>query len=165
MERPSRSQLRKLIGVGNYQFGKAVGSALFDGNVQIGCSRKTGRIRHIYSRNKLIATLRPKDGFLALTPEGASIVLSRVRDPPSLVVVDSSVRDAIRLGGDVFAKHVMRADRDLSPGEETIVTDEEGILLGVGSAVLSGHEMTAFKRGVAVNLRKGVDEATFAEDS
>jgi uncharacterized protein with predicted RNA binding PUA domain len=111
----------------------------------------------------LIATLRPKDGFLALTPEGGRIILSRISDPLNLVVVDSTVRDAIRLGGDVFAKHVKRAGRDLRPGEEVIITDEEGTLLGVGSAVLSGYEVTDFKRGVAVNVRKGVDEASPSE--
>jgi len=154
MEPPSKSQLRKLIAVGNYQFGKGVGASLFDRKVMIECSRKTGRIRHIYIRGKLAATLRPKDGFLALTPHGADIILSRVRAAPNVVVVDDSVADAIRDGGDVFAKHVVRADLGLRPGEEVIVTDSGGSLLGVGSAVLAGHEMTEFKRGVAVNLRK-----------
>lgn len=162
MEHPSKSQLRKLIGIGNYQFGKRVGSILFDGKVLVECSRRTGRIRHIYLRRTLIATLRPKDGFLALTPHGAKVILSRIKVPPNLVIVDESVADAIRLGGDVFAKHVVRADLDLRPGEEVIVTDSQGVLLGVGSAVLAGHEMTMFKRGVAVNLRRGVDEVEHA---
>ena len=160
MEHPSKSQLRKLIAVGNYQFGNGLGSTLFDGKVMIQCSRKTGRIRHIYIRGKLAATLKPKDGFLALTPHGAAIVLSKVRPAPNVVAVDTTVSDAIREGGDVFAKHVVRADPDLRPGEEVIVTDSDGGLLGVGSAVLAGHEMTAFRRGVAVNLRKGSDETS-----
>jgi len=160
MEPPSKSQLRKLIGVGNYQFGRGVGAALFDKRVLIECSRRTGRIRHIYFRGKLIATLRPKDGFLALTPDGAGIIVSRVREAPNVVVVENDVADAIRVGGDVFAKHVVRSDPNLRPGEETLVTDENGELLGVGSAVLAGHEMTAFRRGVAVNLRKGVKEVS-----
>jgi 7-cyano-7-deazaguanine tRNA-ribosyltransferase len=160
MEHPSKSQLRKLIEIGNYQFGKGLGSTLFNRNVMVECSRRTGRIRRIYIRGKLAATLRPKDGFLALTPHGAAIILSKVKAAPNVVVVDSSVADAIRDGGDVFAKHVMRADPCLRPGEEVIVTDSNDNLLGVGSAVLAGHEMTAFKRGVAVNLRKGSDEAS-----
>ena len=162
MEHPSRPQLRKLIAVGNYQFGRGLGSKLFDGSVKIECSRKTGRIRHVYIRGKLAATLRPKDGFLALTPHGASIVLSKVKDAPNLVLVDPSVAEAIMEGGDVFAKHVVRADPDLRPGEEVIVTDSAGHLLGVGSAVLAGSEMASFKRGVAVNLRKGSDEVFHA---
>jgi predicted RNA-binding protein (TIGR00451 family) len=108
----------------------------------------------------LVATLRPKDGFLALTPHGASIILSKIRPAPNIVVVDASVADAIRDGGDVFAKHVVHADPDLRPGEEVIVTDSSDSLLGVGSAVLAGHEMTAFRRGVAVNLRKGTNEVS-----
>ena len=160
MNPPDRSQRRKLIGVGNYQFGRGVGAVLFNRKVLIECSRKTGRIRHVYLKGKLMATLRPKDGYLALTPAGASVILDEVKQTSNLVVVDSTVSDAIRIGGDIFAKHVVRADRGLRPGEEAIVIDEQGVLLGVGSAVLSGREMTNFKRGVAVNLRRGVDEAT-----
>lgn len=132
--------------------------------MRIECSRRTGRIRHIYSRNQLIATLRPKDGFIALTPAGASIIISKLRDTPNLVVVENSVTEPIKAGGDVFAKHVLRADQELRPGEEAIVTDEQGTLLGVGSAVLNGREMGAFRRGVAVNLRRGVDEVVPAEN-
>jgi len=163
MPSPSKLQLRKLVGIGNYQFGKRVGEALFDKKVQIECSRKTGRIRHVYLQGRLIATLKPRDGFIALTPAGAEIILDQTKSAPNVVTVDSSVEDAIREGGDVFAKHVIKADQVLRPGEEVIVTDEHRTLLGVGSAVLAGHEMTAFKRGVAVNLRKGVDESGLSE--
>jgi predicted RNA-binding protein (TIGR00451 family) len=107
----------------------------------------------------LVATLRPKDGYLALTPHAANIILSNVKHPPNLVAVESEVSDAIKAGGDVFAKHVVLANEDLRPGDEVIVTNEKGLLLGVGAAVLSGREMCAYKRGVAVKLRKGVNEA------
>ena len=159
MEQPSKMQLHKLMAVGNYQFGKRVGSTLFRRDVTIQCSRKTGRIRHIYIRGRLAATLKPKDGFLALTLYGAGLLLSKIEEVPNIVVVDPSVSDAIKEGGDVFAKHVIRADPDLRPGEEVIVTDSGSKLLGVGSAVLAGAEMTSFKRGVAVNLRRGSSES------
>ncbi len=156
MERPTITQLRKLIGVANYQFGAGVGSLLFNKQVQVECSRRTGRIRHIYRERKLIATLRPTDGYLALTPNGANILLSKIKKPPNVVAVQTDVSDAVKDGGNVFAKHVVRADANLRPAEEAIVTDERGTLLGVGRAVLSGNEMMHFKRGVAVKLRKGV---------
>jgi len=158
MDRPSNSQLRKLVGIGNYQFGRGVGAVLFDKKVRIECSRRTGRIRYVYAQDRLIATLRAKDGCLALTPFGASIILSKIENAPNVVVVQSDVAEAVRAGGDVFAKHVVQADRELRPAEEVIVTDEEGLLLGVGFAVLSGREMPAFKRGVAVKLRTGSDQ-------
>lgn len=72
--------------------------------------------------------------------------------------MQNDVSDFIRTGGDVFAKHVIRADEELRPAEEAIVTDENGNLLAVGRAVLSGNDMKYFKRGVAVRVRRGVED-------
>jgi predicted RNA-binding protein (TIGR00451 family) len=155
---PSMAQLRKLVGVANYQFGAGVGSVLFNKRIRVECSRRTGRIRYIYRNDHLIATLRPTDGYLALTPDGANLILSARGPRPNIVVVQADVADVVRGGGDVFAKHVVEADSSIRPAEEVIVTDERGVLLGVGRAVLSGSDMICFKRGVAVKLRKGVEE-------
>lgn len=159
MNYPTLPQLRKLIGVANYQFGRGVGAVLFNKDVKLACSKRTGRIRHIFRKNQLIATLRPKDGYLALTMAGARLVLSGMKDAPNLVIVQNDVSEFIRVGGDVFAKHVVRADGRLRPAEEVIVVDEKNRLLAVGRAVLSGNDMQYFKRGVAVKVRRGVDES------
>jgi 7-cyano-7-deazaguanine tRNA-ribosyltransferase len=151
------------VGVANYQFGKGAGAALFARGIRVACSKRTGRIRHIYRNGKLIATLRPKDGYLALTTEGALLILSGMKQPPNLVAVQDDVADFIKAGGDVFAKHVVRADENLRPAEEVIVTDQEGTLLGTGKAVLSGNDMKFFKRGVAVRVRRGAREAAEPE--
>lgn len=160
LKSPTPHQLRKLVGVANYQFGKGAGAALFARGIRVACSKRTGRIRHIYREGKLIATLRPKDGYLALTIEGGLLILSRMKQPPNLVAVQDDVADFIKAGGDVFAKHVVRADENLRPAEEVIVTNQEGVLLGTGKAVLSGNDMKFFKRGVAVRVRRGTNEAT-----
>lgn len=152
------AQIRKLRGVATYQFGKETGSVLFSSCTKIVCSARTGRIRHIYLKNQLIATLRPKDGYLALTTHGAQLILSRVNDPPNIVTALNDVSEFIRSGGDLFAEHIVRADERLRPADEAIVIDENGSLIGVGRAVLSGHEMKFFKRGVAVRIRRGVNE-------
>jgi len=156
---PTLPQLRKLIGVANYQFGRGVGPVLFNKDVKVVCSRRTGRIRHIFRKNQLIATLRPKDGYLALTMAGARLILSGIKQPPNVVSVQTDVSEFIRAGGDVFAKHVVRADRRLRPAEEVIVVDENNHLVAVGRAVLSGNDMQYFKRGVAVKVRRGVDDS------
>jgi predicted RNA-binding protein (TIGR00451 family) len=156
---PTPLQLRKLVGIANYQFGKDVGVALFGRGVRIACSKRTGRIRHVYKGGNLIATLKPKDGYLALTTAGALLILSKVQYPPNLVVVQDDVSDFIKTGGDVFAKHVVRADGRLRPAEEVIVIDEKDTLLAVGKAVLSGNDMECFKRGVAVRVRRGTNES------
>jgi 7-cyano-7-deazaguanine tRNA-ribosyltransferase len=170
LERPTPTQIRKLIGVANYQFGRNVGEALFTKETRIECSRRTGRIRHIYTGKRFIATLRPKDGYLALSLHGAELLLSKLKEPPNIVVVQTDVSDFIKTGGDVFAKHIVQADENLRPAEEAIVTDENGGLLAVGRAELSGIDMKFFKRGVAVKVRRGIDEQTkghtsFTEES
>lgn len=156
MDRPTVPQLRKLVGIANYQFGNGAGAVLFNKDVRIECSRRTGRIRHVYRGGHLITTLRPKDGYLALTPHGGGILLAKAKTLPNVVSVQNDVSEFVKSGGDVFAKHVVRADQELRPAEEVIVTDERGVLLGVGRSVLSGTDMTHFKKGVAVKLRKGV---------
>ena len=150
-----RAQRRKLIGVANYQFGSHIGTALFNDKIQIVCSRRTGRIRHILKGKRLLATLRPTDGYLALTVVGAQLLLDRIDEPPNVVSVQSDVSEFIKRGGDVFSKHVVSAS-DMRPAEEAIVTDAEGNLLGVGAACISGRDMKYFKRGVAVRIRSGV---------
>jgi predicted RNA-binding protein (TIGR00451 family) len=76
----------------------------------------------------------------------------------NLVVAQNEVAEYIRVGGDVFAKHVVRAGENLRPGEEVIVASEDAGLIGVGRTLLSGREIGGFKRGVAVKVRKGVEE-------
>ena len=153
--RAAPGHLRKIIGIANYQFGQGAGSVLFDRSCRIVCSRKTGRVRHIYRGMKLIATLRPIDGFLALTVHGAKILHDSTKFVRNTVTIQSDVGEFIMKGGDVFAKHIVNAPDTIHPSDEVIVTDEAGQLLGVGSALLSGSDMNYFGRGVAVRVRRG----------
>lgn len=155
LEKPTWRELRKLRGVASYQFGRGFGDALFRGDIQVTHSRKTGRIRHIYRDGKLISTLRPRDGHLALSTYGARAILEAIKHPPSVVVVRDDVRDFIRAGRNAFAKHVIEADQRIRPMDEVIVVDQSRALLAVGRALLSGEEMKSFKRGVAVKVRRG----------
>ena len=74
------------------------------------------------------------------------------------MVVQSDVKQFAKRGKDVFARHVVSADKDIKPGEEVFVIDEKNVILAVGKAVLSGKEMLSFKKGVAVKVRRGVGE-------
>ncbi len=151
--------LEELRAVADYQLGRGAGEALFKGRVRIELSRRTGRIRHAYDReNNLLATFRAKDGYLALTLEGARRLLKAFEPPKLRVIVRSDVGEFIRQGRNVFAKHVYAADETIRPEAEVLIVDRGDRLLGVGKAVLSGREMTCFKTGAAVKTRRGVDE-------
>lgn len=150
--------LRVLRGVANYQFGPRIGRILFPGNLTITKSPRTGRIRHTYANNELVATVRPTDGYLALTLAGAKRIMKKIPRPRFRVVVMNAVAKFISEGRNVFAKHVIEADFEIRPAAEVIVVDEKDRILAVGKAVLNGEEMIVFERGVAVKVRRGIKE-------
>jgi len=147
--------LRRVRSVADYQFGKCVGAALFPENVKIVFSRNTGRIRYVYLDGKRLGTMRPTDGFFSLSIDGAKRVVSGGQYAKCFVTVRSDVAKFIAEGSDVFAAHILTADDEVRAKDEIIVLDEEGKVLAVGRAVLSGEEMKSFKRGVAVKVRRG----------
>ncbi len=151
--------LEQLTAVADYQFGRGAGVALTRGKIRIEHSRRTGRVRFVYdARGELLATLRAKDSYLALTQEGGLRLLRAFKSPRFRVVVQSDVAEFIRQGRNVFAKHVIAADEKIRPEGEVLIVDERDVFLGVGKAVLTGREMTAFKTGAAVKTRHGIDE-------
>ena len=139
----------------DYQFGKGVGAKLFPENVEILYSKRTGRIRYVYLNGERLATLRPTDGFFSLSVTGARQIYENAVFAKCFVTVREDVSRFIADGGDVFAAHIVRADKDIRPKDEVIVVDECGKVLAVGRAVLSGQEMIVFKSGVAVKVRRG----------
>jgi len=74
------------------------------------------------------------------------------------VKVTAEAEPFIVKGKSVFAKHVVDADSEIRPQEEVIVINEKNEVLAVGRAMLTGKEMKAFKRGVAVRVRRGIVE-------
>lgn len=152
----SREALQKIRSTADYQFGKGVGSQLFPENVEIVRSKNTGRIRHVFLNGELLATLRPTNGFFALAPAGARRIVEKVRPLRLWVKVSAEAERFVRAGRSVFAKHVVEADEEIRAGEEVVVINERNEVLAVGVAVLTGKEMKAFERGVAVRVRKGV---------
>jgi len=148
--------LKRIRSVANYQFEMDIGQKMFPDSVKIEYSKKTGRIKHIYLNGTLLATLRPTNGLLALTITGGKRLMllgdySRFR-----IVVHEDVESFVREGRNVFAKHIIKADKNIKPGEEVVVINNKNVVLAVGKAVLSGGEMLSFNRGVAVKVRKGI---------
>jgi len=150
--------LQKIRSIANYQFGREVGRKLFPNEVRIVYSKRTGRIRHVYLGEKILATLRPNNGLFSLTITGAKRIVKRVKPPRLWVRVQEEAEPFVAKGKSVFAKHVIEVDEEIRPQEEVVVVTQKGEALAVGRAVLSGKEMKTFRRGVAVRVRKGVAE-------
>jgi predicted RNA-binding protein (TIGR00451 family) len=139
-----------------YQFGKKAGSLFGHGDTRV-VHGSTGKIRHVYKDDVLLATLRPMDGLFVLTFEGAELLHRVLPYPERRVVVDEEAVPFVKEGKDVFAKFVLKIDGDLRAYEEVLTVDDNDTLLGVGKLLLSPVEVKAFTRGVAVQSRRGVN--------
>jgi uncharacterized protein with predicted RNA binding PUA domain len=148
------AQIRRIA---DYQFGAGVGNTLFPDNITIELS-KQGRPRRIYLNNKLIATVRARDGYIALTLDSAKILLENGLAKKNVVTISEEAVPFIKTGRNVFAKFVRDVSEDLRAGEEVIIVNEKKELIAVGRAILNGEEMRTLKSGLAIKVRRGVED-------
>lgn len=152
------ADLQKIRCVADYQFGRDVGIKFFPDTVKIVHSRNTGKIRYVYLEKMLLATLRPTTGLFILTIVGAKRLLREVNSPRLWVKLADYAEPFVAKGRSAFAKHVVDCDPEIRPNEEVIIVNTNNEVLAVGRALLTGIEMKAFNRGVAVRVRRGVAE-------
>ncbi|MGC8947796.1 MAG: PUA domain-containing protein [Thermoprotei archaeon] len=148
------SQIRRIA---DYQFGLGVGKILFPDNVNIELS-KQGRPRRIYLNNKLIATIRARDGYIALTLDGARILLQSNLVEKNIVIISEDAVPFVKNGRNVFVKFIEHAPKELKAGEEVIIVNKRKELIAVGRAILNGEEMLSLKSGLAIKVRRGVED-------
>lgn len=144
---------RKLRAVLTYQWGPEVASMVNLEGLSIVISRSTGKIRHVKLGSEIIFTLVPTTGLFTATYEGGFQLLKHDLDSKYIVRLDDEVREYVADGKSALAKFITHANPNLRAGEEVVVVDSSNTLLGVGKALLTGREMIAFQRGVAVNIR------------
>jgi uncharacterized protein with predicted RNA binding PUA domain len=151
------NQLGRVRSIADYQFGKNVGEKLFPENVTFELSKRTGRIRFVNLNGERLATLRPTDGLFSLSIKAAKTLVENIPEAKGFVTLKNDVSKYIAEGGDIFAVHVVAVDDEVCAKDEVIVVDENRKLLAVGRATLSAPEIRAFKTGVAVKVRHGIN--------
>jgi len=147
--------LDKIKSIANYQFGEGSGKALFNGNMNIIKSRKTGKIRHVYDEDVLIANLRASDGIFVLSIEGAKLLHQYLPYPKNRVVINADAEPFAREGKSIFAKFVIDCDINIRANEEVLIVNRNDELLAFGKSLLNGREIMDFNVGQAVKTRKG----------
>jgi 7-cyano-7-deazaguanine tRNA-ribosyltransferase len=131
----------------DYQFGR--GAAKPFRKVAIESSRKTGRLRRLWTKDKqLLGTFRPSDGFFLPTTDGAKLLGRHIK---KVGVTDLDVAKLIAEGKVLFAKFA-KPSAGILPGEEVAVVSKNK-LLATGHAKLNSIEMKQMQRGVAVDVR------------
>jgi 7-cyano-7-deazaguanine tRNA-ribosyltransferase len=149
----SNFDITRISAVADMQFGKGAGKVLFNDDITIIKSKKTGKIRNIYYKDNHILSIRASDGFFTLKIEGAKILHKYFKYPQLRVVVSEDSVPFIKEGKSVFAKFVKECDSELRPFDECLVVDEKDNLVGIGRCILNRDEMISFKYGVAAKIR------------
>jgi 7-cyano-7-deazaguanine tRNA-ribosyltransferase len=146
---------RKIKYIADYQFGSGSGEALFRGDIEIVKSKKTDKIRHVYTDDLLIATLRARDGVFVMGREGARRLHAYLPYPQNRVVVNEDAEPFAREGKSIFAKFIINCDMNIRASEEVLVVNQNDELLAFGKSVLCAGEMMDFSIGQAIKTRKG----------
>lgn len=88
--------------------------------------------------------LTPERGMISLTMDGAQLLAGSG-------IAEVKMMD-FEMKGNLFAVGVLDADPSIRIGDEAVVT-QDGKVVGVGVAAMSGREMVDLKRGIAVKMR------------
>ena len=120
-------------------------------DIELTFSKKTGRIRTVTCRGRLLCTLRI-DGGLAITPHFAETLLKGRRFRKNCLEVDGEAAPFVERGRSVFCKHVLWCGKNVHVSDDVPILFQ-GRVIAVGKAVLSAEMMRGSKRGVAAKVR------------
>jgi len=139
--------------VADYQFGRGAGASMFPspGDLTI-TQTSSGRPRQVRADEGRLVTYGT-DGRLRLGVAGGKRLQGALDPPAYRVVVGDESEPFVLEGRNVFAKFVSVAGDEIRPRDEVLVEHEDGRLLAVGRAELSGSGMLDFATGVAVDVR------------
>ncbi len=147
---------RRLHAVANMQFGMHAADALFNGEITLKKSKKTGKIRTIHLDKQHILSMRAADGLFTLKIPGARKLHSYFEQPRLRVVVNDEAVPFVRGGKSVFAQFILSCDTALRPGDECLLVDKKDTLIGVGRMLLNAIEIEFFQNGMAIKTREGI---------
>jgi uncharacterized protein with predicted RNA binding PUA domain len=121
-------RLRAVRQLASFQF-SVDGELLFPEGCEVEVSPTTGKVRRVQHGGRVIATVRPSDGFLSLTFEGAQRLSELLNGRRMHVVVDEAGVRRVLEGFDVSPANIVEADPGIIPGMEVLVYGVDGKLL------------------------------------
>jgi archaeosine synthase len=147
---PRQRLLEDIASLARFQFGGAAAASLMEG---VELRGRPPWVR-VMAGKEQFAMHFPEKGRLALTLPGARRVASAGAYRVTI--------EEFPLRGDVFAVGVKAADPEIREGDSVAVLQNEEVV-AAGFARMSATEMTAMRRGAAVDVRHAVGMAPKAE--
>jgi len=120
-------------------------------DIDVILSRKTGRIRTVSHKGKLLCTLRI-NGSLAISIDFAQILLRSKTFRENCIEINKDAAPFVMEGRSVFCKHVVWCGKNVRVAADTPILFENKII-AVGKAILSSEMISDFNRGVAIKVR------------
>ena len=120
-------------------------------DIDIILSRKTGRIRTVSHKGKLLCTLRI-NGSLAISIDFAQTLLQNKIFRENCIEINSDAAPFVMEGKSVFCKHVLWCGKNIHVGSDTPILFKNQVI-AVGKAILSSKMISDFNRGVAIKVR------------
>ena len=120
-------------------------------DIDIILSRKTGRIRTVSHKGKLLCTLRI-NGSLAISIDFAQTLLQSKTFREHCIEINNDAAPFVMEGRSVFCKHVVWCGKNVRISSDTPILFENKII-AVGKAILSSEMISDFNRGVAIKVR------------
>ena len=120
-------------------------------DIDIILSRKTGRIRTVSHKGKLLCTLRI-NGSLAISIDFAQTLLQNKIFRENCIEINSAAAPFVMEGKSVFCKHVLWCGKNIHVGSDTPILFKNQVI-AVGKAILSSKMISDFNRGVAIKVR------------
>ena len=120
-------------------------------DIDVILSRKTGRIRTVSHKGKLLCTLRI-NGSLAISIDFAQTLLQNKIFRENCIEINSDAAPFVMEGKSVFCKHVLWCGKNIHVGSDTPILFKNQVI-AVGKAILSSKMISDFNRGVAIKVR------------
>jgi len=120
-------------------------------DIDIILSRKTGRIRTVSHKGKLLCTLRI-NGSLAISIDFAQTLLQSKTFRDNCIEINKDAAPFVMEGRSVFCKHVVWCGKNVRVSSDTTILFENKVI-AVGKSILSSEMISDFKRGVAIKVR------------
>ena len=147
---------RRIQTVADMQFRPSAGKSLLKPPVTFKKSKKTGKIRQIFSQETHVLSMRAHDGLFTLKINGGKTIHKALPSPTLRLIVNEEAIPFIRKGKSVFSKFVIKSDPKLRPYDECLIVDNKDILLAVGRCLLNAWEISHFNNGVAAKTRESI---------
>jgi uncharacterized protein with predicted RNA binding PUA domain len=120
-------------------------------DIDIILSRKTGRIRTVSHKGKLLCTLRI-NGSLAISIDFAQTLLQNKTFRDNCIEINKDAAPFVMEGRSVFCKHVVWCGKNVRVSSDTPILFGNKVI-AVGKSILSSEMISDFKRGVAIKVR------------